>query len=140
MTDFHFSGTPESQEMGDTFIGSGELFVMLFAPGLERLFQGLADKRIKRSDISLLILMFKFYNPRSGRCHVSLIHLSQELGLSRTGISESISRLKKELFIVTHVDKRDGARSFMIDPYLFCSGGKRKRALLAKTFMDLVNE
>lgn len=142
MTDLGFcdfsgeEGEDEGQEEG----ANDESFAITHISGLDLLIDPVLNKRIMARDLSVLLFILRFYNVKAGRCFVTTAHLSKVTGMADSMIRASIAKLKKELLLATRVDKRTGAKSFMINPYVFSSGSRSKRALLVKTFVALVND
>lgn len=138
MTDLDFCGFPG--EEGQDESAADESFAIAYISGLDLLIDPVLNKRIVARDLSVLLFILRFYNVKAGRCFVTTAHLSEITGMADSMIRASIASLKRELLLATHVDKRTGAKSFMINPYVFSSGSKSKRGLLVKTFTSLVND
>lgn len=145
MTDFAFcdfsrdEGEQGGEQGGEEEGIVDESFAITHISGLDLLIEPVLNKRLKPRDLAVLLFILRFYNVRAGRCFVTIAHLSKVTGISDSMIRTSMATLKKELLLTTHVDRRTGAKSFMINPYVFSSGSRSKRALLIKTFVGLVN-
>lgn len=116
-----------------------EGFVMCYSDQLDRYLSLFKDKSLRPRDSAIVFGLLSFYNPRTGLCHVSVAHLSEVMGASISEVSGGLSRLKKCLMVATYIDKVSKHRSFLLNPFIFVSGGKAKRAFLQTRFKNLVN-
>lgn len=139
MTDLRFE--PIESAGGDNYEKDPTYgFLMCHVADVYQYVEMLKDKVLKPRDFAVLFALISYHNARSGLCHVSATHLAEQTGARLADISSCISRLKKALLVATYVDQKTRQKSYLLNPHVFSSGGKNKRALLWKTFMTLVNE
>ena len=69
-------------------------------------------------DVMVLLRLVDCTDWRSGKAEVTVNQLAEDLAIQATHCSLSISRLKKELLVVTVREKRTGHRYFLPNPYL----------------------
>lgn len=138
MTDSHFS-----DGLGEDGFDAGPYkmqdFVLCYLDEMKKFLPAFKERRLRPRDAAVLFTLLCFHNPKTGLCHVSVTHLAETLDSHLSDVSSSISRLKKTLLVTTYVDKVSGQRSFLVNPYLFASGGKKKRAFLRVKFTELIN-
>lgn len=138
MTDPHFSDGLGEAELDAGFYKMQD-FVLCYLDEMKKFLPAFREKKLRPRDAAILFALFCFHNPKTGLCHVSVAHLAETIGSRVTDISSGLSRLKKALLVTTYINRVSGERSFLLNPYLFASGGKKKRAFLRVKFMELIN-
>jgi predicted transcriptional regulator len=84
-------------------------------------------------DVVVLFRIVDCTDYRTGKAKVTVNQLAEDVAMQPTHCSLSISRLKKELLVVTVRDPETGGRYFLPNPYL-TSSTKAKQAYLWQLF------
>jgi DNA-binding transcriptional ArsR family regulator len=132
---------------GLDFFGTGELIqTMAENQGLEGLgfgifhvrqgaktFKLLREKCINQRDISVLFIMMSICDSRTGKIKFMVKALADELGITASSLSSSLSRLKKAKLIAPFQEE-NGGKYYLIDPGIFSVGSKKKQGFYLKKF------
>lgn len=142
MTDLDFdeyNAIVESEDDSEP-VNSNSSFVLCHLEELTLIVDSCKNKELERRDCFLLLVLLSHLNHKTGLAHVSLKYISEQTQVNLSDLKASMSRLKKNLIVASHVDAKSQAKSYMINPFIFSVGGKIKRAINYKKFQSLVNE
>jgi DNA-binding transcriptional ArsR family regulator len=88
---------------------------------------------LMHQDVTVLLRLVDCTDWRTGKAKVTVNQLGEDLAMQPSNVSLALSRLKKQLLVVTVREKRTGDRYFLPNPYL-TSNTKAKQAHLWQLF------
>lgn len=112
-----------------------EDFHLLHSDGMALIWAALRKKPrgLQPRDVSVILRIVDCTDWRTGKAKVTVKQLAEDLAMQPTHCSLSISRLKKEMLVVTGRDPRCSGHYFLPNPYLTCNT-KQKQAHLWQLF------
>jgi hypothetical protein len=88
---------------------------------------------LMHQDVTVLLRLVDCTDWRSGKAKITVNQLGEDLAMQPSNVSLALSRLKKELLVVTVREKRTGDHYFLPNPYL-TSNNRQKQAHLWQLF------
>ena len=112
-----------------------EDFHLLHSEGMALIWSALrkTPRGLQFRDVVVLFRIVDCTDWRSGMARLTVNQLAEDLAMQPSNVSMSISRLKKEMLVVTGRDPRSGGRYLLPNPYL-TSNTKQKQAYLWQLF------
>jgi len=97
-----------------------------------------SPRGLMHQDVTVLFRVVDCTDYRTGKARVTVNQLAQDLALQPSNVSLSVSRLKKEMLVVTARDPETGGRYFLPNPYL-TSNTRARQAYLWQLFQAARN-
>jgi predicted transcriptional regulator len=114
-----------------------EDFRLVHSEGMALIWSALRKKPrgLMHQDVTVLLRLVDCTDYRTGKAMVTVNQLALDVAMQPSNVSLAISRLRKEMLVVTVRDARTGGRYFLPNPYL-TSNTKAKQAYLWRVFQE----
>lgn len=104
--------------------------------GLAQVVRLASERKLQLRDATVLLALMSHTDTMTGRIHVTSERIAEQIGSQDSEVRAGIARLKKHHLLRLIKDRDTGARYYLLNPWVVCSGKDRAVGLAKKEFSE----